>query len=165
MNCERMETQLIAYVDGRLAAGEHGAVEAHLAECAACRARAAEFCAVWGLLDELPASEPSPAFDARLRARIAAEPRAWWLGWLVPSPQMAAALAVLVLVAVAAVLFAPVAEQQMALGTNGKQEQLTSEEEFRLIRNLPLLEDYDVLAEFEALSALAPEAKKNPREM
>ena len=39
-----------------------------------------EFRAVSGLLDELPQIEPSGAFDARVRARVAAEPvkQSWW---------------------------------------------------------------------------------------
>ena len=43
---------------------------AHLAACPACQLRVNEFRAVSGLLDELPQIEPSPAFDARVRARV-----------------------------------------------------------------------------------------------
>ena len=69
MSCGRMEKQMLPYVDGRLKVSEQRAVEAHLADCAACRLRVNEFRAVSGLLDELPQIEPSGAFDARVRAR------------------------------------------------------------------------------------------------
>src|ERR1700731_2939787 len=80
MSCGRMEKQMMPFVDGRLKASEQREVEAHLAACAACRVRVNEFRAVSGLLDELPQIEPSGAFDARVRARVAAEPLkpAWW---------------------------------------------------------------------------------------
>src|ERR1700731_3897843 len=80
MSCGRMEKQMMPFVDGRLKASEQREVEAHLAACAACRVRVNEFRAVSGLLDELPQIEPSGAFDARVRARVAAEPvkQNWW---------------------------------------------------------------------------------------
>src|SRR5882762_8900351 len=80
MSCSRMEKQMMPFVDGRLKVSEQREVEAHLAVCAACRVRVNEFRAVSGLLDELPQIEPSGAFDARVRARVAAEPvrQSWW---------------------------------------------------------------------------------------
>src|ERR1700726_5053417 len=80
MSCSRMEKQMMPFVDGRLKISEQREVEAHLAACAACQLRVNEFRAVSGLLDELPQIEPSGAFDARVRARVAAEPvkQNWW---------------------------------------------------------------------------------------
>ncbi len=65
---------------GGLKASEMREVEAHLKTCAACLLRVNEFRALSGLLDELPQIEPSGAFDARVRARVAAEPvkQSWW---------------------------------------------------------------------------------------
>jgi anti-sigma factor RsiW len=37
MVCEQFEARLMEYGEGGLAAADHAAVEAHLAECAACR--------------------------------------------------------------------------------------------------------------------------------
>ena len=66
-------------------------------ECAECRG----FRAVWNRLDEFEAPEVSPAFDARLYARIAAEQarRPWWyrLIWPPIAPAIAVALAALIL--------------------------------------------------------------------
>src|SRR5215475_5940911 len=98
MSCERMESRILAYLDGRLKEAEHAEVEKHLAGCAACRVRASEFRSVSELLEELPVVEPSPAFDVRVRARIAAEParQSNW-AWLRPSPRIALAACALLL--------------------------------------------------------------------
>ena len=94
MSCERMESRILAYMDGRLNESERAEVQKHLDACAVCRVRATEFSSVNDLLDELPMIEPSPAFDVRVRARIAAEPvkQSWWAQvWatLSPSPRIA----------------------------------------------------------------------------
>src|SRR5467141_999397 len=98
MSCSRMEKKMMPYVDGRLKASEQREVETHLAACAACRVRVSEFRAVSGLLDELPQIEPSGAFDARVRARVAAEPvkQSWWAVFA-PSPRAAFAASMLLL--------------------------------------------------------------------
>src|SRR5579863_4906109 len=98
MSCSRMEKQIMPFVDGRLKAGEQREVETHLAGCAACRVRVSEFRAVAGLLEELPQIEPSGAFDARVRARVAAEPvkQSWW-SVFAPSPRVAFAASMLLL--------------------------------------------------------------------
>jgi len=91
MSCQKMETRILAYVDGRLKEGERAEVDKHLAGCAACRLRVNEFRAVGDLLEELPMIEPSGAFNARVHALVAAEPqkRKSWLAWLTPSPRIA----------------------------------------------------------------------------
>jgi len=57
MNCTRIETKLMAYLDGRSNARERREVEAHLKTCALCRERAEEFRSVSSLLEELPQIE------------------------------------------------------------------------------------------------------------
>src|SRR5207244_11857238 len=91
MSCQKMETRILAYVDGRLKEGERAEVEKHLEGCAACRLRVNEFRAVNELLDELPVIEPSGAFNARVHAVVAAEPRkkSSWLARLAPEPRIA----------------------------------------------------------------------------
>src|ERR1700739_2392880 len=98
MSCTKMEERILAYVDGRLKDCERGEVEKHLVSCAACRVRVNEFRSVGELLDELPVVEPSPAFDVRVRALVAAEPakQSWW-AWLRPSPRIAFAASMLLL--------------------------------------------------------------------
>src|SRR5215510_13438476 len=103
MSCEKMETRILPYVDGRLKDGERAEVEKHLEGCAACRVRVNEFRAVTDLLDELPVIEPSGAFNARVHALVAAEPqkrRSSWLAWLAPSPRIAFVTSMLLLATV-----------------------------------------------------------------
>ena len=150
MNCERMENRLIAYLDGRASPTERREVEAHLAACVACRTRAEEFRRLWDVLDEVPVEQPSPAFDARLRARLAAVPtRASVWSWLVPSPRLAFAVSLLLILSVWISSLPPANPPAPSTPVN-------SEAEFKMIRDLPVLEDYDVLANFEALSELPP---------
>jgi len=158
MNCERIEKQLIACMDGRASSTERREVEAHLADCGACRTRAEEFRLLWGVLDEAPQLEVSPAFDARLRARIAAElPGQSLWAWLVPSPRLALAVSLL-LVLSAWISSVPAPGPAVA-------EVAQSEAEFKMIKDLPVLEDYDVLANFEALSELPPQPVDENRTM
>ena len=95
MKCENISKELIAYLDRRANSAERSMVEEHLAECAACQARAEEFRKLWSVMDEMPVIEPSLGFDARVRQRVAAEPRERWFGWLVPQPRLAFSMAFL----------------------------------------------------------------------
>ena len=135
MSCSRMENRILPYVDGRLKESERRKMEAHLATCVACRLRVNEFRAVTGLLDELPQIEPSAAFDVRVRARVAAEPvkQSWW-AWFTPSPRVAFAASLLLLATV-------------WIGANSNQPSIAQED-------LPVLENYDVLSNFEPLTEL-----------
>lgn len=137
MSCSRMENKILGYVDGRLKESERLEVEKHLAACAGCRLRVNEFRAVSGLLDELPMIEPSAAFDLRVHARVAAEPvkQDWW-AWLMPAPRVAVAAAMLV----AAMVW---------VGTRHNQPQIAQDD-------IPVLENYDVLSNFEPLTELPP---------
>ena len=147
MSCSRMEKQMLPYVDGRLKVSEQREVEAHLAGCAACRVRVNEFRAVSGLLDELPQIEPSGAFDARVRARVAAEPvkQSWWVVFM-PSPRaaFAASLLLLATIWIGSRPVNPVNTNNPA-GTSAQAIDPN---------DLPVLENYDVLANFEPLTEL-----------
>ncbi len=152
MRCKKIETGLVAYLDGRATDRERREVEAHLPTCSECRKRAEEFRLLWGVLDRVPVQEPSPAFDARLRARVAREPAPRGMfGWLVPSPRLAVVVPLLLLLSVWISSLPPAhtPERPLAAGMN-------PEAEFRMIRDLPVLENYDVLANFEALSEIPP---------
>jgi anti-sigma-K factor RskA len=91
-----MEAQLNEYVDGTLAARDRASVEAHLAECAGCRAAVAELRSLAAAAATLPKSiEPGrdlwAAIETRIRQRAPRNvQRVWWFGAL-------AAAAVLVL--------------------------------------------------------------------
>jgi anti-sigma factor RsiW len=65
---------LTAYLDGALSPAERAGVEAHLARCAACRAERDRLAGALALLSRLPpAPAPSPTFEQRFFARLAAE--------------------------------------------------------------------------------------------
>ena len=148
MSCNRMENKILPYLDGRLKAGEMRDVEAHLKTCAACLLRVNEFRAVTGLLDELPQIEPSGAFDARVRARVAAEPvkQSWWAAFA-PSPRAALAASMLLLAAIWI-------ESRPRLAT-GEHAQNAAVNPANIDPNdLPVLENYDILANFEPLTEL-----------
>jgi len=147
-NCAGMENRLVEYLDGRAKPAVRRAVEEHLTGCAECRARAEEFRMVWNVLDDLPELSPSTSFDASLRARISAEPvrRAFW-DWL-PSPRLA--FAVTALVAMSVWLSSM---PRLAIAPAVTMEE-TAAADFGMIRDLPVLENYDVLSKFDALSEL-----------
>lgn len=147
MNCEKVSSLLVSYLDGRASAEERSSVEAHLQTCGACRERAEEFRRLWSAMAEVPGVEPSFAFDARLRQRIAADarPRLW--AWLMPSPRLAGAVAALVALSVF-VSLRP--NKPMMVGNSPAN----SEEQFRMIKDLGVLENYDVLNNFDVLSDL-----------
>jgi anti-sigma factor RsiW len=150
MSCEKMESKILGYVDGRLKDSDRPDVEKHLAACAPCRVRVAEFRAVSGLLDELPMIEPSAAFDARVYARVAAEPvkQSWW-AWLKVSPRVAFAASMLLLATVWLGLYSQTPVPQLPW-TDSK------EADVQMMEDLPVLEDHDVLQNFEALKSLPP---------
>ena len=147
-----MESRILGYVDGRLEESERLDAEKHLAACAPCRLRVEEFRAVSGLLDELPVIEPSPAFDARVHALVAAEPvkQNWW-AWLRVPPRVAFAASLLLLAAV-------------WLGYSSRPNNpplpwtnpVVADEQ--MMQDLPVLEDHDVLSNFEPLKDLPGQA-------
>ena len=164
MSCNRMENRILAYVDGRLKESERLDVEKHLAGCAPCRVRVHEFSAVSGLLDDLPLIEPSAEFNTRVYARVAAEPKAkasWW-AWLHVSPRIAFAASMLLVMA-------------LWLGyRNGTPiAPVIPDNDQAMMQDLPVLEDHDVLQNFEPLKDLpvpsqtddASDSQQQPQQM
>jgi anti-sigma factor RsiW len=142
MSCSRMEKKIMGFVDGRLKEGERLEVEKHVGTCAACQLRVNEFRAVNALLDELPMIEPSAAFDARVNARVAAEPakQNWW-AWFAPSPRVAFAASMLLLAT-------------LWLGSRPPEPSLDASEVEKINQDLPVLENFDVLSNFAPLTDL-----------
>lgn len=154
MKCEEVSSELVAYLDRRMDSAERHEIEEHLANCAACRTRADEFRQLWNVMDEVPAIEPSFGFDARVRQRVAAEPRRRWFNWVVPQPRLALA-AVLLIALTVWVAKLPPSNPGMTgpAATTGSTEQ-----DFNAIKNLGVLENYDVVTKMDALSELVPAA-------
>ncbi len=155
MSCEKIASRMLGYIDGRLKESERADVEKHLASCSPCALRVEEFRAVSGLLDDLPVIEPSPEFDARVRALVAAEPvKTDWWAWLRVSPRIALVASAL-LIAALWLGFYPRPQQNLPWGGN---PQMADEQ---MMQDLPVLEDHDVLANFEPLKELPPPAQNN----
>src|SRR5262245_38840141 len=157
MSCERMESRILAYMDGRLSEAERVEVAKHLDGCAICRVRATEFSSVNDLLDELPMIEPSPAFDVRVRSRIAAEPvkQGWWaqlLATLRPSPRIAFASSMLLL---ATVLVIYRSDNNIPPPIDPGQA------DAQMMQDLSVMEDHDTLSNFEPLKELPPPVDAN----
>jgi anti-sigma factor RsiW len=161
MSCNRMESRILPYVDGRLKLSEQHEVETHLAACAACRVRVNEFRAVTGLLDEMPQIEPSGAFDARVRARVAAEPakQSWW-GWFAPSPRVAFAASLLLVATIWIGSRPGPVDSPVDVASKGGPVIIDA-------NDLPVLENFDVLSNFEPLTDLpqpVPSDDANPQD-
>jgi anti-sigma factor RsiW len=146
-------------MDGRASDAERRVVESHLTQCDACRARVEGFRGVWSMLGEVPMQEPSAAFEARLRACMAAEPRrkSAWAGFaaLLPSPRLALATALLVVFSLWQ------AGRPVAISSDPIVP-ASSDAEFRMIQDLPVLENYEVLTSLDALSQPVAQTKSVP---
>lgn len=173
MNCQQIESQAIAYLDGQLSAGEREAVQIHLQACSACRDRLQGFTGVFGLLDQWEGIQPSPYFNARLERRIEQEaaarsaPQRWLdsLGRLFPQPVanpfFAVALFAVVAFAVLLTHYSPgsmqsaeIAEPPVVAAISPGLEPGLEIDEVALYRDLSVLEDWDVLRNFELLQEL-----------
>lgn len=169
-NCVDRE-KIFALAERMLEGREQKEVRAHVEACEGCRSVFQGYQRLDSMLEEWsPAAEPSPWFDARLRAAITAQESrparsVWGLSW---SRWMAApALAALMLVATVVV----VRNGRLADGSGGgsgthgvsvvvkpiaepaPQAQAASQE-LKMYQNLPVLEDYDMLADFDVISEL-----------
>jgi anti-sigma factor RsiW len=140
-----MESRILAYVGRRLKENERLELEEHLAECGPCALRVNEFSAVSALLDELPLIEPSPEFDLRVHARVAAEPqpKASWWDWMRVSPRIAFAAAMLLMMAL-----------WLGYRTGTPTTPNIPNDDQAMMQDLPVLEDHDVLQNFEPLKDL-----------
>jgi anti-sigma factor RsiW len=164
MNCGHIEKKLIPYLDGKLPSAERRQFEAHLAACAACREQTEGFRSVREVLDALPTVTPSPTFDSRVRARVAQEPRrAGFWSWIVPSPRMAFAATALLIASIWLSSFQP-GRLAVVAPPAGPAVQNT-EAEFGMIKDLPVLEDYDVVTSFDALSELPLQPTAQPQSL
>jgi anti-sigma factor RsiW len=158
MKCEEVSKELIGYLDRRANSAERRQVEEHLAACAACRTRAGEFRELWSVLEEVPAIEPSFGFDARVRQRVAAEPRPRWFGF-VPQPRLAFSMALLLALSV---WMAKLPQTNPAGGS--ATSAATESEQFQAIKDLGVLDNYDVVTKFDALSELTSPPAAEPSE-
>ncbi|MBI1955547.1 MAG: zf-HC2 domain-containing protein [Acidobacteria bacterium] len=164
MTCQEIESRAIAYMDGRLPSHERKAMEQHFQDCPACAEQMQGFAQVSDLLGEWRDIQPSAGFQARLEQRIQeTAPASWWESFWsrllpVPAPSPAFATVFLVVLLVSALLVryspAPVEtferQQPAATASAGSQ----GVDEITLSQNLALLEDWEVVTNFEVLQEL-----------
>jgi anti-sigma factor RsiW len=149
VNCEKLETVAIEYLDGALQAVQRAELERHLATCPDCQARLEGFRSVARVLETWDAPEVSPWFNARLRRRIAEWEGSSW-NWRAVSqallrPSYVVALAMVLMVGSLAVWNA--APAYKAPSTAPAQAHPVDD----VAR---VAEDYDLLANFDVLPDL-----------
>src|SRR5579884_620398 len=176
MKCLERE-KLFQLIHGMLEPQPAEEARAHLAACGECSRMAEEYQRLDAALDDWIAAEPSPWFDARLRARVAsATARDSWFR-LGRVRVLAAAVAAVVVILAAVVVFhhqqvvenhhSVISQQQPnpaaaqpSEPTEALRQPVPPDEQLKMDENLSLLEDYDVVSNFDALSEL-PQAKDN----
>jgi predicted anti-sigma-YlaC factor YlaD len=156
--CEDISKGLIAYLDQRANPAERRDVEQHLAGCEACRTRVEEFRALWKVMEEVPAVEPSFGFDARVRQRVAAEPSRNWFGWFAPQARFVLSAAMLV----ALTVWVARLPQNNPPTPGPVAVSPSSDQDFDAIKDLGVLENYDVLTKFDALSESSATSTPQP---
>ena len=167
MNCSQIEMNAIAYLDGKLARAKADAFRRHLAECSPCAERLRAFSDVSSLMDSWAPVEPSASFNARLQQRILSEPAAQgsWLDrlslWLpaknpLGNPALAGALLGMIVFAVGLARYAPGTSVSFAPNTTDTAVVASFEgtDELALYQDLPVLENLELLANFEVLQEL-----------
>lgn len=155
MKCEEVSKELVEHLNQRADSAQRRELEEHLAGCTACRKRAEELRGIWNVMDELPAIEPSFGFDARVRQRVAAEPRRRWFELFVLQPRLALSIGLLIALMVLVVKL-PLKNPGTAVTTTATQQ-----EDFNAIKNLGVLENYDVVTKMDVLSELTPVATES----
>lgn len=179
MKCQEREN-LFLFFHQMLEPQEAERMRQHLAGCADCARAAEDYRKLDSALDDWSTPEPSPWFDAKVRAMVeesaGRDPGFFGFGRL---RALAAGVAVVIMVFVAVVVFnhhnvvennqSAVSRQQPLEASVTPQppetaqvqkQPLPAEEQLKMDENLSLLEDYEVVANFDALSEL-PQANQN----
>ena len=167
MKCKELQAQALDYLEGTLARQEREAVELHLSACAVCAERVRGFREVNRLLDTWEGVQPSASFSARLEQRIAAQLGAggrWWDRFAFPflyrphaRPALAGAALAVLLAAVALVRYFPSSTPAGLTAPQSPPIVATisdDTDELALYQDLPVLEDWELLTNFEVLQEL-----------
>ena len=162
------EEDFLTYLDVRAGGEERRRLEKHLVGCSDCRTRLEELRSLMGALGEWKAVSLSPGFDARLRGKLEQE-RSRGAGWLAfVRPGYAAALAVAAVMAIGLSLWQPAAPEPVkpqasnpaAVGSVSPQALTAEGEDLAVVDNPVLLEDFDLLENFDGLFEPLPKEGK-----
>ena len=165
-SCEDTQEQLLAFADGELDPAARALVSHHLAECAACRAEAADLAATLNAVQALPDPALPEAFwdefGAAVRQRVAGAPapretmwaraRAWAEGWSafrpVPAVGLACALGLLLAIGLAR---APHHRDVARIDVLAMADSLQIAQNLDVLERFDLLENLDLLEELPAV--------------
>ncbi|OFV93519.1 MAG: hypothetical protein A3F68_06310 [Acidobacteria bacterium RIFCSPLOWO2_12_FULL_54_10] len=164
MKCHEMENYAIAYLDEKLSSREQAAVQQHLERCGACASRLKSFSEISNMLSEWEDIQPSNAFHVQLDRKILeSAPNNWWQRYWsqimplsAPGPVFASLAVSFFLIAVLVMRYTPSTEDIFT----GQQAQLSNiantagVDELALYENLSLLEDWEVVSNFEVLQEM-----------
>ena len=154
------EEEIVPFLEGKLPDEGRAQFESHLAECRPCREHLAELRAVMDELDDWAAVEPSGAFDAAVREKIASDGEApsRAFGWLLrPGWGVALTLALLAGGAMGVWMLAPgdtapdVADVIVAEDVDAVFGAELNDEELAALDDQQWTADYDLIQEFDAL--------------
>ena len=157
MSGGHVDELLVDHLRGDLDAGERARVDAHLADCAPCRAARASYARLVGALGRT--EPPAPpihwgAYRAELRERLerrsAGGGARGWLGRPVPA-LVAAALVGALVVAGMPGLRAPGSPDPLALDNTILASRLDMIARLDVVQDLDLLEDFNVISELDEL--------------
>ena len=163
------EEEFIPFLEAKLSLAERSRMEAHIATCAKCRMQLDGLRSVLSLMDDWTAVEPSPSFDAAVRQKLEAEAaKSVGWAWFGLRPAFGASLVLAALLAGAAGLFRiPVTDGNAYLANGNGQETvppweelLAQEEEFTRVENEELMDNYELLQQFDILFETAETDKK-----
>ncbi len=168
MKCNKAEGFLIPFMDGKLVPRERAEVESHLRACSSCAEQAKRFTEVFGLLDAWEGIEPSPFFNARLERRI--EQDAVSAGWLaglgsalrnlpLGRPAFATAMVAVIFLAVVLVGYPPSTSENLA---SREQQPMVASMAIEMDELVPVLEDWELLRNFEVLQELSIASVSQP---
>lgn len=161
MACDVYRDKLIEYLDGELIVAVRADLEAHLDQCAGCRAELQDLRETLSLIAQIPAPEPSEAFWHQYLREIRqkTERVPWWTSalrrWsatLVLRPIPAVVVAV-VLVLGAVVTWRTLTERPAMpeLRSLEMTHQLLVTQDLEVLQEMELLEDWELFEEWELI--------------
>jgi Putative zinc-finger len=157
--------KIFALAQGMLSGRQERKVKAHVEGCADCRRVFEGYRRLDGLLEEWnPAVEPSPWFDARVRAAVASAEAGRpsygffglaWNRWLA-APVLAALLVLAGIAVLRTSSLHPVVRSEAVpvSPVTAQVKSPASGAQSKIDENLSLLEDYDMLSSFDVISEL-----------
>lgn len=152
--CQDIQPELVAWLDEQLEPARRQAVQVHLAGCPDCQAELAGLRLALGIVDDLPASQPSAGFEARFEERFERERTGWfqavwtWLRRPLPAVALGSGLAALVLVSIWVT---------RPVGLDAKPDELAIARHLDLFADYEAIEKLDLLQDLDVLVALDDE--------